>query len=44
MALDTIEWRSQYPMDFYSRDSGPWTNYFKPASDTEVPSMVMVRG
>ncbi len=33
VALGSAEWREQYPMDFYSRDSGPWTNYFKPDSE-----------
>jgi hypothetical protein len=40
VALDAMEWRTQYPMDFYSKDSGPWTNYFRPASDTEVEGRV----
>ena len=29
VALKKTEWRSRYPMDFYSAGSGPWTNYFK---------------
>ena len=31
VALGAAEWRQQYPMDFYARGSGPWTNYYKPA-------------
>jgi len=27
VALKATPWRKQYPMDFYSADSGPWTNY-----------------
>lgn len=29
VALDGTAWRTQYPMDFYSAGSGPWTNYHK---------------
>jgi 2-(3-amino-3-carboxypropyl)histidine synthase len=27
VTLDATQWREIYPMDFYSKDSGPWTNY-----------------
>jgi 2-(3-amino-3-carboxypropyl)histidine synthase len=27
VVLGTAEWKSLYPMDFYSKGSGPWTNY-----------------
>ena len=29
VALGLTQWRSVYPMDFYARGSGPWTNYYK---------------
>jgi 2-(3-amino-3-carboxypropyl)histidine synthase len=30
VALEQTAWRSAlYPMDFYARDSGPWTNYYR---------------
>ena len=28
VALEATAWRERYPMDFYARGSGPWTNYF----------------
>jgi 2-(3-amino-3-carboxypropyl)histidine synthase len=30
VALGHTQWRDVYPMDFYARGSGPWTNYYKP--------------
>lgn len=29
VALDAAEWREQYPMDFYAKGSGEWTNYYQ---------------
>jgi len=29
VALGTTAWREVYPMDYYSRGSGSWTNYYK---------------
>lgn len=29
VCLGETEWKSPYPMDFYARGSGPWTNYHK---------------
>jgi 2-(3-amino-3-carboxypropyl)histidine synthase len=29
VALGTTAWREVYPMDYYARGSGSWTNYFK---------------
>ncbi len=33
VALGAAEWRSQYPMDFYAKGSGPWTNYYAPPGE-----------
>lgn len=33
VALGETAWRDIYPMDFYARDSGPWTNYFESPED-----------
>lgn len=31
VAFGAVEWREkEYPMDFYAKGSGPWTNYHKP--------------
>jgi 2-(3-amino-3-carboxypropyl)histidine synthase len=30
VAVGATEWREQYPMDFYAKDGGEWTNYYKP--------------
>jgi 2-(3-amino-3-carboxypropyl)histidine synthase len=30
VALGAIEWRRQYPMDFYAKKGGKWSNYYKP--------------
>ncbi len=31
VALGYVEWREhEYPMDFYAKNAGPWTNYHKP--------------
>lgn len=29
VAVGATEWRQQYPMDFYSKNSGEWGNYYK---------------
>jgi 2-(3-amino-3-carboxypropyl)histidine synthase len=29
VAVGATEWREQYPMDFYAKDGGEWTNYYK---------------
>lgn len=36
VALGKTEWREQYPMDFYAKDGGEWTNYYKDTSGREV--------
>jgi len=28
VALGVIDWQTQYPMDFYSKNGGEWTNYY----------------
>lgn len=33
VALGSVAWKPVYPMDFYSRGSGSWTNYHNPARD-----------
>jgi 2-(3-amino-3-carboxypropyl)histidine synthase len=30
VAVGAVEWREQYPMDFYGKTGGEWSNYFKP--------------
>jgi 2-(3-amino-3-carboxypropyl)histidine synthase len=30
VAVGAIEWREQYPMDFYAKKGGEWSNYYKP--------------
>jgi 2-(3-amino-3-carboxypropyl)histidine synthase len=32
--LGLTEWRDVYPMDYYARGSGEWTNYHKPGAGT----------
>ena len=29
VALEQTEWREVYPMDFYKKGGGPWTNYYE---------------
>ena len=29
VCLKEIEWKSVYPMDYYSDEGGPWSNYFR---------------
>jgi 2-(3-amino-3-carboxypropyl)histidine synthase len=29
VAVGAVEWREQYPMDFYAKAGGPWSNYYK---------------
>ena len=36
VALGKTEWREQYPMDFYAKDGGEWTNYYKEPSKNKV--------
>jgi len=31
VAFDEVEWKKAYPQDYYAKDSGPWTNYYKDA-------------
>jgi 2-(3-amino-3-carboxypropyl)histidine synthase len=28
VALDATDWREVYPMDYYTKGSGSWTNYY----------------
>jgi len=36
VALGKVEWREkEYPMDFYAKESGPWTNYYKPTKEDD---------
>ena len=30
VALGATQWRDQYPMDYYAKDGGEWSNYYKP--------------
>jgi hypothetical protein len=32
VALGETAWREEYPMDYWQRGSGPWTNYGAPAT------------
>lgn len=27
--MGATQWKSVYPMDYYSREGGPWTNYYE---------------
>lgn len=31
VAVGMTTWREQYPMDYYARNGGEWTNYYKPS-------------
>ncbi|KAJ8903694.1 hypothetical protein NDN08_004795 [Rhodosorus marinus] len=44
VALGKVEWRSQYPMDYYAKGGGEWSNYFKPESETVKPSRTIREG
>lgn len=33
VAVGKTEWREVYPMDFYAKDGGEWTNYWKVGKD-----------
>lgn len=33
VALGRTEWRDIYPMDFYAKDGGEWSNYYKEGSN-----------
>lgn len=30
VALGKVQWRDVYPMDYYAKDGGEWSNYYKP--------------
>ena len=36
VALQRTAWRDVYPMDFYAKGSGPWTNYHVPNAEEAV--------
>lgn len=36
VALGKTEWREKYPMDFYAKDGGEWTNYYKDPSQKKI--------
>lgn len=38
VALGATAWRERYPMDYYSRGSGPWTNYYKEPKPVAAPA------
>lgn len=35
VAFDTATWLPVYPMDFYAKGSGPWTNYYEDPAEVE---------
>ena len=36
VALGKITFKDTYPMDFYAKDSGPWTNYYVEEKKKEI--------
>lgn len=36
VCLEETEWRSVYPMDYYSIAGGPWANYFENNKDRQI--------
>lgn len=36
VALGKAEWREIYPMDYYAKDGGEWTNYYKEKKTTKT--------
>lgn len=36
VAVGATEWREKYPMDFYAKQGGEWTNYYKPRQSDGV--------
>lgn len=33
VAVGAVQWREQYPMDFYAKKGGVWSNYYKPPKE-----------
>ncbi|KAI0557699.1 Diphthamide biosynthesis protein [Gracilaria domingensis] len=44
VALGKTEWREVYPMDFYSKKGGEWSNYYKEGKDKPMKNRVKVGG
>lgn len=44
VAVGAAEWRQKYPMDFYAKKGGIWSNYYKPEAKGEVVSRKHVAG
>jgi len=36
VCLGETEWKEVYPMDFYSKDGGPWSNYHEDTKDRQL--------
>ena len=36
VCLEETPWREKYPMDFYSSDGGPWTNYHSETKERQI--------
>ena len=34
--LNEIEWQENYPMDYYSEQGGPWSNYFRKYQEAKL--------
>jgi len=41
VALGYIPWQDTYPMDYYARGSGSWTNYYKESKTNETSKINM---
>lgn len=36
VAVGATEWRKKYPMDFYAKKGGVWSNYYKPPPEAKI--------
>jgi 2-(3-amino-3-carboxypropyl)histidine synthase len=41
VCLDETAWKEKYPMDFYSHDGGPWSNYHDTTKDRQLATDVV---
>jgi len=42
VAFGFVEWKLQYPMDYYSKNGGPWTNYHSDSTERKVETVAAI--
>lgn len=42
VVLGETDWKAVYPMDYYSNNGGPWTNYYHKQNEKSIRPIISV--